>query len=183
MEDILDRLEREAKEDQEETLQSLYNEDEIIHISQVEIIQEKRKPVSTGYSILDHAMAGGFREGNLTIITGRSGEGKTTFMQNLCVNLSNNGEKCQFFSYEITLQELKEKFQEIEEDLTPLQLFTPKRMTSGNIEWVKRKIKEGKRKDIKHFFIDHIDFLTPTNLRDADQTRTKLKQITTELKV
>ena len=164
------------------TIESIQNEDEVVHISKIQTDNKKIPVVSTGYSILDEAMAGGFRPGNLVIITGRSGEGKTTFMQNLCVNISNNGQKCQFFSYEITLQELKEKFEEIDKDLTQLDLYTPKRMTSGNIDWIKKKIIEGQHINIKHFFIDHIDFLTPTNLRDSDQTRTKLKQITTELK-
>lgn len=162
--------------------QTVKNGDEIIHISKIEADKNSTIPISTGYKTLDDAMGGGFREGNLTIITGRSGEGKTTWAQNLCVNLSNNGEKCLFFSYEMTLPELKEKFEEIDKNLEALKLFTPKRMTSGNTAWIKTKIKEGRELGIRHFFIDHLDYLTPMNIQNSDQMRIKYKQITLELK-
>jgi len=61
--------------------------------------------------------------------------------------------------------------------------YTPKQLTSGNIEWIHKKIIEGSEKfRTKFVFIDHIDFLSPSKIRSADQKRMILKDICTQLK-
>lgn len=179
----IESLEEDIMEDFSDSLDSIIQDDYLIHVKDIEIEEEKFIPMSSGYYILDEAMAGGFRPGNLIIITGKPSCGKTAWMMNLCINISNNGGFCEFFSYEITNQELKQKFLEMQSDLSNLKLYTPKKMTTGSLKWIKNKIIKAKQDySVKYIFIDHIDFLTPTNLSTGDQLRIKLKQIATELK-
>ena len=61
--------------------------------------------------------------------------------------------------------------------------FVPEKNTSGKIEWIKEKIKEGWIKyATKVIFIDHIDFLTPSSVKTSDNEQIALKRIAIELK-
>lgn len=163
-------------------------DDTVIHISKVK--SEKgvySKPEKIGYSEFDTCMDGGVREGDLVVLTGISGEGKTTLAQNITVNMTSNMIPCLWFSYEVMLCNLKAKFEIIAEQknrqILDIPVFVPKRNTSGNIEWIKEKIIESQKEiNIKAVFIDHIDFISPTKLQSSDQKRMILKEICTELK-
>lgn len=69
--------------------------------------------------------------------------------------------KSLWFSYEVLPQHLWNKFKEMgatEEDY----LFTPAKNTTGNVEWIENKIKEGKELyGTRAVFIDHLGFLLP----------------------
>lgn len=141
-----------------------------------------------GYNILDEAMRvdendnGGVRDGDLIVVTGISGEGKTTFLQNIAVNYNKIGMSSLFFSFEVMVDNLFAKFKTmgLEDDNI---IFTPKNIITGNLKWVKEKIIESKNKNFTKFiFIDHIDFLSPSNNRSDDQLRNTLNNITQELK-
>lgn len=142
---------------------------------------EYSQPFPFGYPHFEEAMIGGVREGDLVIITGLSSHGKTTLAQNISVNLAKNAFPSIWFSYEVLMQNLFAKFKVMgAEDMC---LYTPKRTASGNLEWIQNKIEEGVRNfGTKFVFIDHIDFVTPKNIKNSDQRRNVLSNITQELK-
>ena len=161
----------------------------IVHITEAaENNGQLSKPTSIGYQVIDDAMMGGVREGDLAIITGKSGEGKTTFAQNISFNMSKEAVNCCWFSYEVTANNLLAKFRSMESNsrnvfLEDMPIFTPKRLPNGNLEWVRNKIEASiKQFGVKQVFIDHIDFLAPRNVSKTDQHRMILKQICLELK-
>ncbi len=141
-----------------------------------------------GYPIFDNALLvggqknGGFREGDLVIVTGLSGCGKTTFAQNITLNLDKISIPSLWFSYEVMIDNLYAKFKEmgISDEAV---VFTPKRTITGNLAWIKEKIIESQNKYFtKVVFIDHIDFVSPMNINSSDQRRNILRNICQELK-
>jgi len=147
---------------------------------------DKNKPAgdryTTGFELFDKAMDGGFKEGDLVVISGISGHGKTTLSMSMTYHLCKNAVPCLWFSYEIGLEYLNAKFLKMGiEDF--YQAYAPKKNTTGQLDWIKSKIREGWIKfATKVIFIDHIDFLTPTNIKTSDNETIALKKIATELK-
>ena len=75
----------------------------------VESIQDdESKLIKTGFDGLD-VFAGGLTRGEITIIGGRPGHGKTTFLVNLLANLIGAGHKCVLFNRELPNSELLKK--------------------------------------------------------------------------
>ena len=63
--------------------------------------------IKTGMSGLDHALMGGFPDGNIVLVSGGAGTGKSTFSLQFIVNGAQQfGEKGLFFSTEQTEEEL-----------------------------------------------------------------------------
>jgi replicative DNA helicase len=114
----------------------------------------KQAGFSTGYKGLDYYLRD-VREGDLHILSGLTGEGKTAFGVSLTKNFSDAGLKCLWFSYEISTQELFERFG------TPIPVFyLPRLMTSKSMDWIEKKIKEGVlNHDTKIVFVDHLHYL------------------------
>jgi len=137
-----------------------------------------------GYKILDDAMDGGVRDGDLIVGTGISGHGKTTAFLNFSSNLSAQGFPCLFFSYEVVIDNLYAKFKSMGvADTDNFHLYTPKHNTSGNLKWVQEKIEEGLEKyNAKFIFIDDIEALSSDNSSSSDQFRMKLRNICVGLK-
>lgn len=141
-----------------------------------------------GFPIFDQAMMigdekrGGVRDGDLVIITGRPGEGKTSFAQAIIKNLSEDYLFSIFFSYEVMVDNVYAKFKLMGMGDDPI-VIVPKKIITGNLKWVKEKIIEAQEKHmIKFAVIDHIDFLTPSDMKNSDQLRMVLKNTTLELK-
>jgi hypothetical protein len=117
------------------------------------------KTFKTGYDLIDQALLGGFREGDLVVVSGLSGQGKTTLAQTITYNLAIQETASLWFSYEVLMAELWRKFQDMGVDEKFLS-YSPFRNVSGNIRWVEKKIKEAKNKyGVKAVFIDHLGFL------------------------
>lgn len=167
-----------------ETFNKVKNDDEVLHISKAAINNgELSTPYPIGFPVFDNALKGGVRDGDLVVVTGLSGEGKTLTVQNITINLSKDAHKCVWFSYEVILDNLYAKFKDMGVDDAHLLVYTPKKNTSGNLEWVQEKVREAKEKyGAKFVFIDHIDYLSPKNIRSGDQHRMILRQICQELK-
>jgi len=114
-------------------------------------------------SCFDEAILGGVSPGDLVVISGQTGQGKTSLSQDWTISLIRGEKKPKalWFSYEVLPTHLWNKFQEMgatREDC----VFIPSKHTSGNISWVEEKIKEGKEKfEIKIVMIDHLGFLLP----------------------
>lgn len=158
-------LEAEIRREEEKILVLGSDEDKIKHIAQVAAEHE----INIGESFpldmpcFDDVIDGGVNIGDVIAIAGYTGNGKTTLAQDWSLSL-NRGKtplKSLWFSYEVLPQHLWKKFTEMgatEEDY----LFTPAKNTTGNVEWIENKIKEGKEQfGIKAVFIDHLGFLLP----------------------
>ena len=135
-----------------------------------------------GFPIFDNEMKGGVRAGDLVVLTGISGRGKTMFIQNITANITKEGLPAIWFSYEMLIDNLYARFKDIVGDLE-LPIYTPQKTVSGSIDWIEKKIKKAIEENFAHFvFIDHIDFLQPKKFTGADQRRIILKDICQELK-
>lgn len=89
-------------------------DDKIVLLSEVVKKNDKKFPrLTTGFLELDRVMNGGFKNGDLVIISGVSGEGKTTFAQTLTHNLCLFNIPVCWFSYEVSLEHLDNKFREM----------------------------------------------------------------------
>ena len=72
------------------------------------IQDEDSKLIQTGFDGLDF-LAGGLTRGEVTVIGGRPGHGKTTFLVNLLANMIGAGFKCVLFNRELPNSELLKK--------------------------------------------------------------------------
>jgi replicative DNA helicase len=104
---------------------------------------------------------GGFEGGELTTISGLTGNGKTLFCQTLTNNFFQQRFNSAWFSYEVQPRHFLKKFGS---ELPP---FVMPRMLKGNsLDWLEERIWEAVIKhDIKAVFIDHLHFLINMNSR------------------
>ena len=101
--------------------------------------------VSTGYENLDR-FAGGLTKGEITIVGGRPGHGKTTVLINMLARAIDNGNKAMFFSRELPNSELLKKIiclesQQLSYGMVRKNLFseTDREILNQGIEMVRKK--------------------------------------------
>lgn len=142
-----------------------------------------------GFSVLDNAMKvkqqmrGGVRDGDLVVVTGISGMGKTTFFANITKNLIGEGFFPLWFSYEVLIDNLYAKFKEMGMGGDKNSVYVPKKNITGAVSWIEEKVEEAQEKhNVKMIFIDHLDFLSPSGVKGSDQRRIVLGDIVQELK-
>lgn len=184
------RMQRINEEEKEAEASVVPGEDEILHIAevadrhQIDITDIR----STGFQQFDNSLLGGMIPGDLVIIAGPTGMGKTLFSQDILASVVRSEKKTPslFFSYEVLPQFVWQKFQGMgltRED----PVYIPLRHTSGGIDWVEKKIKEGKERfGVKCVCVDHIGFLAPkrgaaSKVIDANYS-TYLTQVARDLK-
>jgi replicative DNA helicase len=137
---------------------------EIVKLAEASALEEKKGDEDyfpLAYSVFDKAINGGVTAGDLIVISGKSGHGKTTFAQTLTYQFDKLGIPTLWFSFEMGIQEIWKKFKlmGVTDDFIS---YTPLKIGSDNIEWIEKKILEGILKfNIKVVFIDHLGFLTP----------------------
>lgn len=137
----------------------------------------------TGFQVFDEALLGGIRGGDLVVISGISGHGKTSFAQTLTYNLVQRTIPCLWFSYEVSNSHIQRKFLNISGGKDDFLIYCPMKTTSGRVDWIYDKVKEGVEKfGTKIVFIDHLDFLFPAQQRLYDNEAGILKHIVMELK-
>ena len=150
--------------------------------------EKPEKTFLTGISEIDDILDG-FRVGTVNIVSGPTGEGKTTFTQTLTRKFSEQGIHSVWFSFEVMPREFFQKFGET----IPL-FYLPKEIpeNSSNTTWLKERIKEAQAKyGAKVVFIDHLHYLQDmqnisiqknTSLYIGDLLR-KLKRLSISLEV
>lgn len=115
--------------------------------------QDVSEPVPTGYADLDRCMKGGFREGDVTVITAIPGEGKTTFARMLTLHFHRAGIPTLWLSYEMTNTELWESFKEMGAN-PDLLSFVPESL-DGDFDWVLKHMKKAiEEKGVRAIFVD-----------------------------
>ena len=116
-----------------------------------------------GMQIFDDKFLGGVCPGDVIVIAGQPGHGKTTLCQDWTVSMIRGIKKSKalWFSYEVLPAQVWKKFKEMglnKEDC----VFIPAKHSTGNLKWVEKKIQEGKEKfGTNIVFIDHLGFLLP----------------------
>lgn len=143
-----------------------------------------------GFKFFDSAIAGGLRDGELITVSASTGEGKSTFMRNLSVNLSEKKSvPSLWFSYEEDPYYLYENFKKLTPNAQSLLVYSPIKLISGELKFIEQEIAEGvKEKAIKVVIIDHlhylIDLLSTSNSSLAIGAKVRaLKQIAMRNKV
>lgn len=170
--------------------------DEIVLLS--ELAKRKKDSVSsnrytTGIPAIDGVAKldpvtdrGGMSGGEIMIIAAPTGHGKTTLSQTISFNLlRDEGMAALWFTYEVSEYALWKKFELM--GAKPSELIcVPANNTTGNVEWIERKIKEAKENYlIGCVVIDHLGFLAPgqkMNQQMSQNYSSYLAQIVRELK-
>lgn len=177
---------------QHETLkkaQEILN-DKIVPIKEA-LLDIDLNPISTGIYYFDSLMAkerrgvkednGGFRKGDFIIVSGHSQHGKSLIGINLMVNLARQDHKALLFSYEVIINNLYEKIEDIFIDSgeNVRNIYTTKLMENNNIEWILEKMGEAVERGIDVVVIDQLDFLVN---KKADNRREEIGMIIESLK-
>ena len=171
----------------EETL--LKREDRIIHISD---FKEKKlsDPFPTGFKKLDGCILGGFRGGDLILLSGLSKHGKSQVSLQMTKAFSVQAIPVLWFSFEMPISTLKWRFDQMRQwnyrrreendekewngfgwvfeteekkyfDEMDLLCYMPEKNVSDKIEWLKERIIDARKKfDIRIVIVDNLDFLT-----------------------
>lgn len=136
-------------------------EDRIVHFT--EYIQEKMektrklKVFSSGFPSFDDRL-GGLMTSEVTVISGKTGEGKTLFAESWMRGLMahNPGLRVCVFSFEVAPEMMLEKY--VDDPLLPIYLSL--QLETMNPQWLADRVREAK---VKHncevFIFDHLHFL------------------------
>jgi replicative DNA helicase len=153
-----DRPAKEKLASFEMALRDYRGEDQVISFQDYWDILKKDKPevysFPVGISGLDK-MTDGFQEGELVIISGPTGQGKTSLLQTFTKNIAEKGVRSLWFSFEVQARQFLEKFGE------PLPIgFIPQSVPTRQLVWIERKIIEAIVKyGVKAVFIDHLHYI------------------------
>ena len=113
--------------------------------------------IKTGYESID-AFAGGLTKGEITIIGGRPGHGKTTFMINLLSRMIHSGLRIAFFSRELPNSELLKKLLTLESGKLSYGMVRKgifEQSDLQELEYIKEKMTDWYAKE-KFVMFDHI---------------------------
>ena len=143
--------------------------DEIISDTLNSIDNKDTKLISTGYEQLDR-FAGGLTRGEITIIGGRPGHGKTTVMINMLARALENGKRAVFLSRELPNSELIKKIMCLESGQLSYSMVRQNVYDSqerGEVDRIIKLIKEKYHED---------NFLMFDNLRDFASSASEVKK-------
>lgn len=140
----------------EEILKNYQGEDSLVSsLDYASNINEKPEiRYKTDIPTLDSLLDGGFEPGEMVIVTGYTGFGKTQLCQTFTQNFAKNSVISLWFSYELTPRQFFSRFSEV-----PL-FYLPKTLRGSALNWLEERFLEGILKyGIKVVFIDHLGYL------------------------
>jgi replicative DNA helicase len=109
----------------------------------------------TGVPSIDRIL-GGVEPGEMIIVSGPTGEGKTTLLMSITANMAERNIPSVWFTLEVTPKSFIQKIKKACKDKLPL-FYLPNRNTDNQLEWLEQRIIEAKTKhDVKVVFIDHV---------------------------
>lgn len=165
------RLKEEREKNQALELMGSYTgADRVVTIHEAVKLQEgeeKGHSLSSGIPALDD-ITGGFRTGELVVVSGPTGMGKTTLLQSMTYEFSDNDIPSLWFSYEVGVSDLSERFGGMVPDFV-----LPYKMIDSDFNWLVSKVYEGIAKfGVRVIFIDHLHFLL--DMEELAKTNTSL---------
>lgn len=109
----------------------------------------------TGIPSIDRIL-GGVEPGEMIIVSGPTGEGKTTLLMSITKNMAQKDVPSVWFTLEVTPKSFIQKIKRVCGDKMPL-FYMPNRNTDNQLEWIEQRIVEATVKhNVKVVFIDHI---------------------------
>ncbi len=150
----------------EKKLADYEGEDQVISSQEMaiylkETYKEKRiLSLQSGIPSLDDRIQS-FEGGELTVISGPTGHGKTLLSQSITAYFAEHEQHTLWFTYEVPAYQFLKQFGE----LCP-KFFLPKTLTGNTLEWLDERILECKLKyGLDAVFIDHLHYLIDMNTR------------------
>lgn len=166
-----------AELEQKAILENYEGDDELTSFLDT-FLEVKNSPLRdvypTGHTLLDEHLDGGFRPGELILVSGYTNNGKTSF----CYDLTRRMHKQQIFwiPFEESAEELAEKCARYKQE--PVPFFHPKKIVREDVEWIEERILEAKlKKGCKIVFIDNLHFITMSDKDDFAKTGLLCKQL------
>ena len=127
------------------------------------------KLIKTGYPSIDR-FSGGLTRGEITIIGGRPGHGKTTVMVNLLAKAIENGQRAMFFSRELPNSELLKKILCLESGKMSYSMVRQNVFTEHDLKNMNETIEVVKEKYSKD------KFLMFDNIKDFSLASSEIKK-------
>jgi replicative DNA helicase len=135
-------------------------------------VAERFKPrgnfIPLGIKVFDDVMDGGLRGGEMVIISGQTGQGKTLYAQTLTAQYEAQRVSTLWFTYEMSPFYLNQKFVNmgVQKDWIDTHIYAPIELPSGKLDFVETEIKEAITEyDCKIIFIDHLHYLIPLDVQ------------------
>jgi len=140
------------------TLADYVGEDEIVASEELyEYLKTKSKQIPAFKTKLPtlNDLIGGFERGELTVVSGTTGNGKTLLCKTFTANFASNGDNSLWFTYEVPMLQFLRDFGE------PIpHFYMPKMLKDKSLDWIYNRILEAKLKyNVGAVFIDHLHFL------------------------
>lgn len=157
-----------------EELRNYQGKDRVLHSAEIKEKVDKIKQlaptqqISFGFTKLDVITKGGCRLGQLIVIGGNPGQGKSSLLVTLTYNFAVQNINSLWFSFEETEEDL---FDRLDETGMPLPDFClPNQIEMQNLKWIRERIIESMEKyDTKIVIIDHLQSLLPFNCQEDRQ--------------
>ena len=144
--------------------------DNAMHETLESIKYSSRNLIPTGYESIDK-LCGGLTRGEITIIGGRPGHGKSTLALNMLKNMIDKGYKCVLFNREMSNVEMLKKLVVLESGVLSYSMIRSgvigDESTLNEVNKTVEKIKKKYTKD---------NFLMFDNVRDFAQASTEVKR-------
>lgn len=143
----------------EQQLMEYDGEDQVLSAAEVlkrfKADQPKGEKISTKLPTLDRTI-GGLYPGQLVVVSGITGHGKTTLCQTFTKNMSEQLTMPLWFSYEVGTDDFIENFHPDYQK----HIYMPLKLTNNSLKWIEDRILESKVKyGTTICFIDHIHYL------------------------
>lgn len=171
-------------------------------IEQDKIDDVINKPIASGFNRIDDLAGGGFKKGELIILSAPTKNGKSTLAQTITWNMAKAKQSANslWFTMEMSWQELTRKFMMMDEtyrkdghpSTTPICYPMDNYLKAGELQlqWMKDTIIEAKKfGSVEFVVIDHLHFLLP--LKDFNTNTSfliggivrEIKKIAVELEI
>lgn len=142
-------------------------------IKEDEALGKEEEKMITGFATIDRILKG-FRPEQLIVLSGVTGNGKTSFSMELSERLKEFNPL--WFPFEESAYELVRKC--LERGYEPPKAFTPNSLEETNIKWMKTKIVESIAKyNTKIVFIDHLEYIVPKGFDEVQETSKVMREL------